>query len=355
MSNLNVARATESASAALGAPVLEIRGLSVSFPSHGARVTPVREISLVVRARARVAIVGESGSGKSLTARAAMRLLKPPAEVSGDIIVNGRNIYALNPKELARVRGSDIAIVFQDPVSSLNPVMTVGAQVIEAIRTHRRISRSAARQKAVALLDEVGIADASRRMAAYPHELSGGMRQRVMIAMAISGDPALLIADEATSALDVTTQARVLQLLSQMVDEREMAVVLITHDLAVATTFATEIVTMYAGRIVETAPVTAFVKRPVHPYSEALLGARCRLDSDVTERLVTVPGHPPIAGRFPSGCAFHPRCPYAAEICQELAPPSVPTWEAGSTEAEWQAECHFAQSRMGDDKRMDGS
>jgi oligopeptide/dipeptide ABC transporter ATP-binding protein len=323
-------------------PLLSVRNLSVEFRMRGGVTRPVRDISFDVHRGQRLGLVGESGSGKSLTALAILRLIKPPGRIArGEILLDGRDLLTLNAHEMAAVRGGQIAMIYQNPLSALNPVQTIGHQLVEAIRQHRDVDKQAARNRAVELLDEVGVPDPSRRADSYPHQFSGGMLQRVVIAMALSCDPQLVIADEPTTALDVTTQARIVELLLRLVEERGAAVVFITHDLSVAAALCKDVQVMYAGRVVERASAPRFYAHPVHPYSEALLGAMCRLDAVPGERLVTIHGSPPLAGVFPAGCAFHPRCAYARAICREQAPPVVSTGEQ-----EGWAECHFAQERL---------
>jgi oligopeptide/dipeptide ABC transporter ATP-binding protein len=321
-------------------PVLEVRDLVVEFPLQSGPIQPVRGVSFTVERRERLGIVGESGSGKSLTALSLMRLLPPPGRIArGEILLGGRDLTKLSQREIAGVRGGQVALVYQDPMSSLNPIQTVERQIVEAVRVHQDVSKPEARKRAVELLGEVGIPHAARRAGDYPHQFSGGMRQRVMIAMAISAHPEVLIADEPTTALDVTTQARIIDLLARLGEQREMAVILITHDLGVAASFCDEIHVMYAGRIVERSPVEPLFARPVHPYSEALLGAICRLDEDVTQPIATIPGQPPLPQQLPEGCTFHPRCPYAVPRCAAEGPDDHELPD-GRT-----AECHFAEAR----------
>jgi oligopeptide/dipeptide ABC transporter ATP-binding protein len=323
-------------------PILDVRDLVVDFPYPGGAITPVRGVSFTLERRQRLGIVGESGSGKSLTALSLMRLLTPPGRIaSGQVLLDGRDLTKLSEREMARVRGGRVALVYQDPMSSLNPVHSIGRQIVEAIRTHEDVSRGVARSRAIDLLGEVGLPSPARRFDSYPHQFSGGMRQRVMIAMAIAAGPDVLIADEPTTALDVTTQARIIELLSRLVDEHDMGVILITHDLGLAATFCDDLQVMYAGRIVERSPAEPLFERPVHPYTEALLGAICRLDFDVTQPIAAIPGQPPLPQQLPSGCPFHPRCPHAAARCasEEPVPHPLPDGRA--------AECHFAETRAG--------
>jgi oligopeptide/dipeptide ABC transporter ATP-binding protein len=322
--------------------VLDVRGLTVEFPIAHGSITPVRGISFTLARRERIGLVGESGSGKSLTALSLMRLLPPPGRIkAGQVLLGRRDLTQVDESEMTSVRGGRIALVYQDPMSSLNPVRSVGSQIVEAIRVHDNVSKSVARTRAVELLGDVGIPAPSRRFDSYPHQFSGGMRQRVMIAMAISAGPDVLIADEPTTALDVTTQARIIDLLDRLVEEHDMGVILITHDLGLAASFCETINVMYAGRIVERSPAAPLFSRAVHPYSEALLGAICRLDYDVEQPIAAIGGQPPLPQQLPPGCAFHPRCPYAVDRCHEEAP--VPH----ELPDERQAECHFAEERAG--------
>jgi peptide/nickel transport system ATP-binding protein len=326
--------------AGAGDPLLDVRDLVVEFPHSGGAVAPVRGSSFTLARRQRLGIVGESGSGKSLTALALMRLLPPPGRIGGgQVLLGGRDLTQLSEREMARMRGGRLALVYQDPMSSLNPVQSIGRQIVEAIRTHEDVSRRVAQARAIELLGDVGLPAPARRFDSYPHQFSGGMRQRVMIAMAISAGPDVLIADEPTTALDVTTQARIIDLLARLVDERDMGVILITHDLGVAASFCDDIHVMYAGRIVERSPAEPLFASPVHPYSEALLSAICRLDYDVTQPIAAIPGQPPLPQQLPSGCPFHPRCPHAIARCTTEEPPPhlLPD---GRT-----AECHLAESR----------
>jgi peptide/nickel transport system ATP-binding protein len=322
--------------------VLDVRGLTVEFPLAHDAITPVRGISFTLARRERIGLVGESGSGKSLTALALMRLLPSPGRIAaGQVLLGHRELTQVGESEMTGVRGGQIALVYQDPMSSLNPVRSVGSQIVEAIRVHDDVSKSVARARAVELLADVGIPAPSRRFDSYPHQFSGGMRQRVMIAMAVSAGPDVLIADEPTTALDVTTQARIIDLLHRLVEEHDMGVILITHDLGLAASFCETIHVMYAGRIVERSPAAQLFSRAVHPYSEALLGAICRLDHDVEQPIAAIGGQPPLPQQLPSGCTFHPRCPYAVDRCHDEVP--VPH----ELPDERQAECHLADQRAG--------
>jgi oligopeptide/dipeptide ABC transporter ATP-binding protein len=320
--------------------VLEARELVVEFPREREEpIQPVRGVSFAVERARRLGIVGESGSGKSLTALALMRLLPARARLaSGEVLLAGQDLTQLDERGMARVRGGKMAIVYQDPMSSLNPLHTVGDQVAEAIRAHEQVSRREARDRTIELFQDVGIPNAERRFGNYPHEFSGGMRQRVMIAMAVCANPEVLIADEPTTALDVTTQARIMDLLTRLVEERRMAVLLITHDLGLAAAFCDDVHVMYGGRIVEQGTSTDVFRRPVHPYTEALLQSICRLDRPIDEPITAIGGQPPLPQNLPAGCSFHPRCPYAEAVCAQEAPRPV---HVGSQ----MAECHFVLER----------
>jgi peptide/nickel transport system ATP-binding protein len=322
--------------------LLDVRDLAVEFPHKSGPVRPVRGASFTLAPRQRLGLVGESGSGKSLTALSLMRLLPPPGRIAaGQVLLRGLDLAQLSERQMARVRGGRIALIGQDPMSSLNPVHSVGEQIVEAIRAHESVSERVARERAVDLLGQVGLPNPAQRFDSYPHQFSGGMRQRVMIAMAISANPDVLIADEPTTALDVTTQARIIDLLSGLVEEREMAVILITHDLGLAASFCDDIQVMYAGRIVERSRPASLFAQPLHPYTEALLNAICRLDFDVDEPIAAIPGQPPLPQSVPSGCAFHPRCPHAVARCASEEPaPHV--FSDGRLAA-----CHFAEQRAG--------
>jgi oligopeptide/dipeptide ABC transporter ATP-binding protein len=319
---------------------LAVKNLVVEITTGGSAIRPVRDVSFDLAAGGRLGLVGESGSGKSLTALSLMRLLPRQARISGGTIELGNlDLATLSERAMARVRGGRIAIVYQDPMSSLNPVRTIGDQIVEAIRAHEPVSRSDARRRTVELLGHVGLPHAERRFDAYPHQFSGGMRQRVMIAMAVCAGPEILIADEPTTALDVTTQARIMDLLDMLIAERGMAVLLITHDLELAGSFCDDIQVMYAGRIVERGAAESVFADPVHPYTEALVASACRLDTDVATPIRAIPGQPPIPARLPSGCPFHPRCLYAAAVCSQEEPDLI------SVAGHRAAACHFAESR----------
>jgi len=302
-------------------PVLSVEDLTVEFRNEGGWVTAVRNVSFDVGERECLGIVGESGSGKSVSALAILRLHARATSrtPTGQILFQGRDLMTLSEPELRAIRGSDIAMIFQDPMSSLNPVLTIADQIIEPLRLHQGLTRAAARKRAIELLELVRIPDAARRVDEYPHRLSGGMRQRVVIAIAIACQPKLLIADEPTTALDVTIQQQILQLLKELQSELNMSVALITHDLGVIAEFADRVVVMYAGQVIESAPVENIFVQPLHPYTEGLLAAIPRLDGG-TGRLSSIAGSiPDPALRIP-GCRFSPRCPCAQQECYTTAP-----------------------------------
>jgi peptide/nickel transport system ATP-binding protein len=303
-----------------GAPLLEIGDLSVVLPTERGPLRAVSGVSLALATGRSLGIVGESGSGKTMLSRAILRLLPPGARVSGSAVLDGRDLYALSRESLRRLRGRELAVIFQDPMTSLNPVLSIGSQIAEALREHLGLGHAAAARRAVELLVEVGIPEAERRARQFPHQLSGGMRQRVAIAIALSCEPRLLIADEPTTALDVTVQAQILDLLVREREKRGMALILITHDLGVVAGRTDEVAVMYAGRIVERAPTRALFKAMRHPYAEALLAAIPKLDTPPHTRLAAIGGAPPDPTRLPPGCSFHPRCRYAQERCRRETP-----------------------------------
>lgn len=301
--------------------ILEVDDLRVSFATDGGVVHAVDGVSFQLDAGEILAIVGESGSGKSVTAQTVLGLTRAPnATISGAVRYDGRDLTDLDDRELREVRGERIAMIFQDPMTSLNPVYRVGDQIVEMIRAHRDVSKREARERAVELLKSVGIPNPERRVRHYPHEFSGGMRQRVMIAMALALDPDVLIADEPTTALDVTVQAQILRLLGKLNEERGLAVVLITHDLGVVAEIADRVAVMYAGQIVEDASLEDAFYDPQHPYTWGLLGSIARLDDDRTARLAQIAGQPPSLLTPPTGCRFAARCPHEFEKCSEPPP-----------------------------------
>jgi peptide/nickel transport system ATP-binding protein len=293
-------------------PLLRVEDLRVEFPTEDGVVHAVDGITYEVHSSRTLGIVGESGSGKTVSSLTTLGLTRQQgARVSGRIIFDGQDLVALSDAKLRAIRGNEIAMIFQDPLSSLHPFFKVGAQLIEAVRVHRDVSKQQARGRAIELLGLVGIPDPSRRVDEYPHEFSGGMRQRAMIAMALANEPKLLIADEPTTALDVTVQAQILALLERLQHELGMAIVMITHDLGVVAEMADDIAVMYAGRIIETAPAKTLFAGPEHPYTWGLLKSIPSLTSTRKEALVPIPGTPPSLINRPSGCHFHPRCPYS--------------------------------------------
>ena len=306
-------------------PLLQVRSLTTRFNTERGQLTAVDEVSFDIAPGETVAIVGESGSGKSVTALSIMRLIPtPPGRIeSGEVIFAGQDLMKVSESAMRDVRGNSIAMIFQEPMTSLNPTMTVGDQIAEVIRIHRGLSWHEARREALRLLDEVKIPAAARRLHDYPHQFSGGMRQRVMIAMALACQPRLIIADEPTTALDVTVQAQILDLLKELTRETGSSLLLITHDLGVVARYADRVAVMYGGRIVETAPAVELYKRPRHPYTVGLMASIPRLDSDAGRPLMPIDGQPPDLAQLPPGCAFSPRCRVATDPCRTARPPLV--------------------------------
>ena len=312
-------------------PLLEIDQLTVQFRRDEGWATAIEDVSLQVGQGECVGLVGESGSGKSVTALSVLRLHEPrTSRLQGAIRYRGEDVLAMPYGKLRKLRGGEVAMVFQDPMSSLNPVLTIADQIGETLRLHENLSRAEARRRAIELLDMVRIPDAARRVDEYPHRLSGGMRQRVMIAIAMACKPKLLIADEPTTALDVTIQAQILELLRELQAELGMALLLITHDLGVIAEVAQRVVVMYAGQVIEEAPVERLYAHPLHPYSEGLLRAIPPLDEDV-RRLAAIPGNIPDPGCMPPGCRFAPRCPLVLPVCVTAVPPLVAVHGGGAS------------------------
>jgi len=306
-------------------PLLKVSDLRVRFATADGDVRAVDGVSYSVEPGRTLGIVGESGSGKSVGALTVMGLTRSAnATVSGSARFGDEDLVALPDSRLRAIRGNDIAMIFQDPLSSLHPFYKVGKQLVEAVRTHSTVSKSAARERAVELLGLVGIPDPRRRVDEFPHEFSGGMRQRAMIAMALANEPKLLIADEPTTALDVTVQAQILDLLQRLQRELGMAIIIITHDLGVVAELADDIAVMYAGRIVEKAPTAALFRSPQHPYTWGLLTSIPRMDTDRGDALIPIAGQPPSLIARPSGCAFHPRCPYVRDAHKRVDPQLEP-------------------------------
>ncbi|OLT03772.1 dipeptide/oligopeptide/nickel ABC transporter ATP-binding protein [Pseudonocardia sp. CNS-004] len=321
--------------------VLEVDGLTVGFPTDDGLVQAVRGVSYQLRRGEVLGIVGESGSGKSVTSMAVMGLLPGSARITGSVRFGGKELVGAPDAELSKIRGRRIAMIFQDPMTSLNPVYTVGYQIAEAVRAHHDVGKDAAMARAAELLEIVRIPNAKARLASYPHELSGGMRQRVVIAIAMANDPDVIIADEPTTALDVTVQAQILDALDTAREETGAAMVLITHDLGVIAGRADRVLVMYAGKLVESGSAEDVFYTPRMPYSLGLLGSLPRLDRP-SERLTPIPGAPPSLVNMPPGCPFTPRCPLAREACDAEEPALAPT-----TGPDHSAACHFSSELVG--------
>lgn len=324
-------------------PLLEVNGLRIAFPGPHGPMHPVDGVSFSINRGEMLALVGESGSGKSLSCLAVLGLVPAPGRLAppSELRLEGINLPDLEPEAMRRVRGRRIGMVFQDPTTSLNPVFTVGRQLEEAVANHFPGPRTQVRARAVELLGEVGVPDPQGRMRSYPHELSGGLRQRVMIALALSGEPGLLLADEPTSALDVTVQAQILALLDRLRTSRGMAVILVTHDFGLVAGRADRVAVMYAGQVVEHAPAARLFAAPAHPYTRGLFNSVPRLDAPV-ERLAPIPGVVPSASAWPAGCRFHPRCPEALARCRV----EVPVFRTLAQHAG--ASCHLLDTLAGD-------
>lgn len=307
--------------------VLDVTDLNTIFRTRDGEVHAVNHVDFSLATGELVGVVGESGSGKSVTMMSLLKLLpSPPAEiVSGRVMFKGRDVLQMSDEELRELRGGDIGFIFQDPMTSLNPVFTVGYQLTEAVRQHLDISKKEARQRAADLLARVGIAQPAQRLKDYPHQFSGGMRQRVMIAMALACEPEVLIADEPTTALDVTIQAQILELVRDLRRDRGMGIIWITHDLGVVAGIADRVIVMYAGQIVEHAGVNELFSNPQHPYTKALLDAMPGVNSDGTERLRSIAGQPPALTQPPQSCSFAPRCEHASDQCRVQNPPLIET------------------------------
>jgi oligopeptide/dipeptide ABC transporter ATP-binding protein len=316
-------------------PLLEVRGLHTEFRTGAGLVRAVDGISYTVEQGETVAIVGESGSGKSVEALSILRLIPdPPGRITaGEILFDGRDLRTISEPEMRKVRGRDIGMVFQEPMTSLNPVLTIGRQITETLEQHEGADPAAAEKRSLELLELVGIADAQRRLRQYPHQLSGGMRQRVMIAIALACNPKLIIADEPTTALDVTIQAQILELMKSLSTRLNVALIVITHNLGIVARYANRVNVMYAGRIVETGSADAIYHDPRHPYTIALLKSVPRLDQPRRARLDPVEGQPPDLTRLDGGCAFRPRCRFAVDKCAQAYPPLEAVGEAGHLSA----------------------
>ena len=306
-------------------PLLSVRSLSTEFRTERGTIKAVDDVSFDLASGETLAIVGESGSGKSVTAMSMLRLIPtPPGRISsGEVVFDGVDLLKLDDRDIRNIRGNRIALIFQEPMSSLNPSLTVGLQIAEPINIHRKTPWAAAMNKAVELLGKVRISDGKSRLSSYPHQYSGGMRQRVRIAMALACQPQLIIADEPTTALDVTVQAQILALLKELTREANSAMILITHDLGVVARYADRVAVMYGGRIVETAAARDLYKHPRHPYTRGLMASVPRLDGDTERPLVPIDGQPPDLASLPPGCSFAPRCRFAQDRCRVERPPLV--------------------------------
>ncbi len=336
MSAVNGEKEVRAGGTRAGGALLEVRDLHVEFRTRDGIAKAVNGVNCSVREGETLAVLGESGSGKSVTAQAVMGILDmPPGRITGgEILFQGRDLLKLREDERRAVRGAGMAMIFQDALSSLNPVLSVGAQLGEMFTVHQGLSRKDARGRAIELMERVRIPAAKERVGDYPHQFSGGMRQRIMIAMALALEPDLIIADEPTTALDVTVQAQVMDLLAELRRELRMGLILITHDLGVVADVADTIAVMYAGRIVETAPVYEIYRAPAHPYTRGLLESIPRLDQKGQE-LYAIKGLPPNLMNIPPGCAFHPRCPMAQDVCRTDVPPLYVVSE------QRRSACHF--------------
>jgi len=323
--------------AVAAASLLEVRGIETRFGTQDGTVHAVNGVSFYLEVGETLAVVGESGSGKSVTMMSLLQLLPmPPAEITGGVAVfGGRDLLKLGQDEIQNVRGGQIGFIFQDPMTSLNPVLTVGYQVMEPLRRHLGLSKREARSRAVQMLELVGIPHANERLADYPHQFSGGMRQRVMIAIALACDPKLLIADEPTTALDVTIQAQIVELVKKLRQELGMAIIWITHDLGVVAGVADRVLVMYAGQVVEHADVRSLYANPQHPYTRALLATLPHVDAGGPQRLLSIGGQPPSLLEAPASCQFAPRCRYAYERCRNENPQRLPVADGHDVACWW--------------------
>ena len=302
-------------------PILEVRDLHIEFAGEDGPLPVLHGLSYTLPKGRVLAVVGESGSGKTVHALSILRLLPPNARISqGEVRYKGKNLATLGREELRKIRGNKISMIFQDPAASLNPVLTIGQQLTETLLAHRKMSKSAARAKAVKLLEKVGIAGAEKWLNEYPFQFSGGMCQRVMIAMALALEPDVLVADEPTTALDVTVQAQILNLIKQLQKASGMSAVFITHNLAVVAGIADDVLVLYAGMCMEYAPAAELFEHPLHPYTQGLLNSLAPVHEKV-DILPVITGHPPLPGKLPPGCPFAPRCPFAKDKCRQVCPP----------------------------------
>ncbi|WPO40721.1 ABC transporter ATP-binding protein [Tardiphaga sp. 42S5] len=308
----------------MSVPVLSVRNLCVEFASRRGALRAIDGVSFDIAKGEVLGVVGESGAGKSVTGLAAIGLIDPPGRISGgEILLSGLRIDNLPPEQMRRIRGKRIAMIFQDPLTSLNPLYRIGDQLVETIRTHLNMNETQARKRAVDLLAEVGIPAPDKRVDAYPHEFSGGMRQRVVIALAIAAEPELIIADEPTTALDVSVQAQIIALIKRLGRDHGTAVMLVTHDMGVIAETSDRVAVMYSGRIAEIGPVRDVVQNPLHPYAKGLMGAIPTLTGDASQRLVQIPGSMPRLSAIPQGCAFNPRCSFAFDRCRTERPEPI--------------------------------
>ena len=314
----------------MSAPLLEVKNLKVEFPTRHGLLTAIDDVSFTIAPGEVLGVVGESGAGKSITGTAIIGLLEPPGRIAqGQILLNGKRIDNLSYDQMRAIRGREIGAIFQDPLTSLNPLYTVGRQLTETIQTHLDLSAEAARKRAIELLAQTGIPAPDKRVDQYPHQFSGGMRQRVVIALALAANPKLLIADEPTTALDVSIQAQIIQLIKTLCREQGTAVMLVTHDMGVIAETADRVAVMYAGRVAEIGPVSQVIHSPQHPYTRGLMGSIPKMGADV-DRLAQIDGAMPRLNAIPSGCAFNPRCPKVMERCKKERPDLLP---AGATQA----------------------
>ena len=311
-------------------PLLEVRHLRVEFPTRRGTLVALDDVSFDIAAGEVLGVVGESGAGKSITGAAIIGLLEPPGRIAaGEIRLDGRRIDDLSPAQMRRVRGKEIGAIFQDPLTSLNPLYTVGRQLVETIRTHLDLGEAQARERAIRLLEDTGIPAAAQRIDHYPHQFSGGMRQRVVIALALAAEPRLIVADEPTTALDVSIQAQIIALLKRLCREHGTAVMLVTHDMGVIAETADRVAVMYAGRVAEIGPVADVIHQPRHPYTVGLMGSIPSV-GETRERLAQIDGAMPRLNAIPRGCAFNPRCPKTFDVCRERRPDLMP---AGNSKA----------------------
>ncbi|WP_067843829.1 ABC transporter ATP-binding protein [Amphibacillus sediminis] len=327
--------------------ILNVKNLQVEFKSGSIITRAVNGVSFALNKNENIGIVGESGSGKSVTATSILRLIPSSSAkiTGGEIILNGRDLLKLSNREMRKVRGNEISMIFQDPSTSLNPVFTVGNQLIETIRAHKKLTKKEAKQRAIELLELVGIPAPEKRINMYPHEFSGGMRQRVMIAIALACDPKILIADEPTTALDVTVQAQILNLMKDLQEKLDMSIIMITHDLGVVWEMCDQILVMYAGRVVESAKVEDLYHNPLHPYTWGLLESQITESQDSHAPLASIPGSPPDLSYEIKGCPFVDRCPYAQDICHNEAPKLIEPTEGHAVACHFQTETEKLERR----------